>query len=134
MSSSNLIRGGGMAAMVDGALYALHSLLWPTYRENVFFLFLVLGAMAAIAAIAALLVPQGDRWRMLLAPVIAFVGVALMLVYQLVVLAEQDNLHNLPVVVTLLLVSLLVSTLGLLLLGIVVIKLGVLPWWAVQRS
>src|SRR4028118_1821856 len=66
---------------------------------------------------------------MLLAPVIAFVGAALMLVYQLVVLAEQDNLHNLPVVVTLSLVGLSVSTLGLLLLGIVVINLGVLPWW-----
>ena len=128
MSSSNLIRRGGLAAMVGGALNALQSLLWPSYRENVFFLFPVLGAMAAIAAIAALLVSQGDRWRMLLAPVIAFVGVALMLVYQLVVLAEQTNLHNLPVVVTLLLVGLSVSTLSLLLLGIVVIYLGVLPW------
>jgi hypothetical protein len=64
MSSSNLIRVGGLADMMGGALYALQSLLWPSYRENVFFLFLLLGGLAAIAAIAALAVLEGERWKL----------------------------------------------------------------------
>ena len=126
MKHTLLIRLGGLAAMTGGALYALQSLLWPSYRENVFFLFLVLGAMAVIAAIATLLIQEGHRWMRLLAPLIAFVGVALLLVYVLAWLADQ---HTLPVVVVLLFVGLLVSTVGLLLLGILVIRFRVLPWW-----
>jgi hypothetical protein len=115
-----------LAAIVGGTLYALQSLLWPSYQEDVFFLFLVLGAMAAIGAVAVLLVPEGERWRMLLTPLIALLGVALMFVYVLASLTEQNDV---PVVVRLLFVGLLVSTVGLLLLGIVVINIGVLPWW-----
>jgi len=129
MPASNLIRLGGLAAMVGGALYTSQALLWPSFRENVFFLFLVLGAMAAIAAIAALPVLEGARWklpRMLVASLIAFVGVALILVYQLAVVAEQDKL---PGVFWLFVVGLLVGTVGLLLLGTLVIDFGVLPWW-----
>jgi hypothetical protein len=130
MTRTGLIRLGGLAAMVGGALYALQSLrIWPSHQENVFFLFLVLGAMAAIAAIAALAIQEGGHWKlpwMVGASLVAFVGVALILVYALAWLADQDTL---PVVGTLLFVGLLVSTLGLLVLGVVAIRFGVLPWW-----
>ena len=126
MSSWNLIRLGGLAAMVGGALYTLHALLWPAYRENLFFLFLLLGAMAAIAAIAALPILEGERWRILVASLVAFVGVALILVYVLAWLADQEKL---PGVVSSGLVGLLVGTVGLLALGVLVIKFEVLPWW-----
>jgi hypothetical protein len=83
MSSSNLIRLGGLAAMVGGALYALQALLWPSYRESAFFLFLLLGGLVTIAAIAALAVLEGERWKlawMLVASLVAFVGTALICV------------------------------------------------------
>ena len=131
MSSSNLIRVGGLAAMVGSALYALQSLLWPSYRENVFFYFLLLGGLAAIAAIAALAVLEGERWKLawtLVASLVAFVGITLMLVYELFRLAEQEP-QKISVVVTVLFVGLFVGTLGLLALGILVMVLGVLPWW-----
>ena len=130
MTSSNLIRWGGLVTMVSGALYSLQSLrIWPSHRHDVFFLFLVLGAMAAIAAIIALAIQEGGHWKlpwMVGASLVAFVGVALILVYVLAWLADQDTL---PVVGTLLFVGLLVSTLGLLVLGVVAIRFGVLPWW-----
>ena len=131
ISSSNLIRWGGLAAIVGGALYALQSLrIWPSHPENVFFLFLVLGAMAAIAAIAALAVLERERWKlawMLVASLVAFVGIALMLVEALTELAVPEE----PPFVVLLLffVGLLVGTLGIVALGILVMGFGVLPWW-----
>ena len=119
-----------MAAILGGALYALQSLrIWPSHRENVFFLFLVLGAMAAIVAIAALAVLERQRWKsawMLVASLVAFVGVALILVDVLSILALQEEP---PAVVWLFFVGLLVSTLGLVALGILVIVFEVLPWW-----
>jgi hypothetical protein len=129
MSYSNLVRLGGLAAMVGGALYTSQALLWPSYREPVFFLFLVLGALAAIAAIATLPVLEGERWKlpsMLRASLVAFVGVALILVYGLAWLAEQEKLLGVD---WLLFVGLLVGTVGLLALGILAIRFGVLPWW-----
>jgi hypothetical protein len=129
MKRTILIRLGGLAAVVGGALYTSQAILWPSYLENVFFLFLVLGALAAIAAIAVIPVLEGERWKlpwMLVASLVAFVGAALILVHVLAVLAEQERL---PGVVWLLFVGLLVGTVGLLALGILVIGFGVLPWW-----
>src|SRR5215211_9470758 len=132
MLPSILIRLGGLAAMVSGALYVLADLLnlpgggalWSSYYGflpgggSLFFNALLVGAMAATLAIAALYALRRDIWGLLgtLSSVAAFVGVALTLWGEL----------GSPVAAVL---GLLVESVGVLALGVVSMAVGGLAWW-----
>jgi hypothetical protein len=132
MKRTFLIRLGGLAAMVGGvpfaALYLVRGLCAPNcprgfeYIESVSFVLLILGAMAAIAALHVL---QRQSYGSAAGfAFLAFVGVALILVAALGEAARIDFL-----VFTLLLSGLLLGALGIIALGIVTITAGVMPWW-----
>ena len=132
MLPSILIRLGGLAAMVSGALYVSTALLnlpggaalWRSYYGflpgggSPFFNALLVGAMAATLAIAALYTLRRDISGLLgtLSSVAAFVGVGLTL------LGELGS----PVAAVL---GLLVESVGVLALGLVTIAVGGLAWW-----
>jgi hypothetical protein len=132
MLPSILIRLGGVAAMVSGALYVSAELLnlpgggalWRSYYGflpgggSLFFNALLVGAMAATLAIAALYALRRDISGVLgtLCSVAAFVGVALTLWGEL----------GSPLAAVL---GLLVGSVGVLALGIVTMAVGELPWW-----
>src|SRR5215208_1304508 len=131
MLPSILIRLGGVAAMVSGALYVSAELLnlpgggalWRSYYGflpggSLFFNTLLVGAMAATLAIAALYALRRDISGVLgtLSSVAAFVGVALTLFGEL----------GSPLAAVL---GLLVGSVGVLALGLVTMAVGGLPWW-----
>jgi hypothetical protein len=132
MLPSILIRLGGLAAIVSGALYVLADLLnllgggalWRSYYGflpgggSLFFNALLVGAMAATLAIAALYALRRDISGLLgtLSSVAAFVGVALTL------LGELGS----PVAAVL---GLLVESVGVIALGLVTMAVGELAWW-----
>ena len=132
MLPSILIRLGGVAAMVSGALYVSADLLnlpgggalWRSYYGflpgggSLFFNALLVGAMAATLAIAALYALRRDISGVLgtLSSVAAFVGVALTLWGEL----------GSPVAAVL---GLLVESVGVLALGVVTMAVGELAWW-----
>ena len=132
MLPSILIRLGGLAAMVSGALYVSAELLnltgggaiWRSYYGflpgggSLFFNALLVGAMAATLAIAALYALRRDIWGVLgtLSSVAAFVGLALTLGSEL----------GSPVAAVL---GLLVESVGVLALGLVTLAVGGLAWW-----
>jgi hypothetical protein len=132
MLPSILIRLGGLAAMVSGALYVSADLLnlpgggaiWRSYYGflpgggSLFFNALLVGAMAATLAIAALYALRRDISGVLgtLSSVAAFVGVALTLFGEL----------GSPVAAVL---GLLVESVGVLALGLVTMAVGELAWW-----
>ena len=132
MLPSILIRLGGLAAMVSGALYVSAELLnltgggaiWRSYYGflpgggSLFFNALLVGAMAATLAIAALYALRRDISGVLgtLSSVAAFVGLALTLWSEL----------GSPVAAVL---GLLVESFGVLALGLVTLAVGGLAWW-----
>jgi hypothetical protein len=132
MLPSILIRLGGVAAMVSGALYVSAELLnlpgggalWRSYYGflpgggSLFFNALLVGAMAATLAIAALYALRRDISGLLgtLISVAAFVGVALTLWGEL----------GSPVAAVL---GLWVESVGVLALGLVTMAVGELAWW-----
>jgi hypothetical protein len=132
MLPSILIRLGGLAAMVSGALYLSAELLnlpgggalWRSYYGflpgggSLFFNALLVGAMAATLAIAALYTLRRDISGLLgtLSSVAAFVGVALTLWGEL----------GSPVAAVL---GLWVESVGVLALGLVTLAVGELAWW-----
>jgi hypothetical protein len=133
MLPSILIRLGGLAAMVSGALYVSAELLnlpgggalWRSYYGflpgggSLFFNALLVGAMAATLAIAALYALRRDISGVLgtLSSVAAFVGVALTLWGEL----------GSPLAAVL---GLFAGSVGVLALGLVsTMAVGELPWW-----
>jgi len=132
MLLSILIRLGGVAAMVSGALYVSADLLnlpgggalWRSYYGflpgggSLFFNALLVGAMAATLAIASLYALRRDIYGVLgtLSSVAAFVGLALTLFGEL----------GSPVAAVL---GLLVESVGVLALGLVSMAVGELAWW-----
>jgi hypothetical protein len=132
MLPSILIRLGGLAAILSGALYVSAELLnlpgggalWRSYYGflpgggSLFFNALLVGAMAATLAIAALYALRRDISGLLgtLSSVAAFVGVALTLWGEL----------GSPVAAVL---GLLVESVGVLALGLVIMAVGQLAWW-----
>ena len=134
MNRIGLIRLGGLAAMVGGiALAALGLVIWlcipncprsTEYISSVFFVLLVLGAMAAIAALHLL---QRERYGLFgsLAFLVAFVGVAMIFVDQLRNLVSPDTVE----LSWLFFIGLLVATVGIIAYGVVTTRVGVVPWW-----
>ena len=132
MLPSILIRLGGVAAMVSGALYVSAELLnlpggaalWSSYYGflpgggSLFFNALLVGAMAATLAIAALYALRRDISGVLgtLSSVAAFVGVALTLLGELGSAVAA-------------VLGLLVESVGVLALGLVTMAVGELAWW-----
>ena len=132
MLPSILIRLGGLAAILSGALYLSAELLnlpgggalWRSYYGflpgggSLFFNALLVGAMAATLAIVALYALRRDISGLLgtLSSVAAFVGVGLTLWGEL----------GSPVAAVL---GLLVESVGILALGVVTMAVGQLAWW-----
>ena len=137
-----LIQLGGVAAMLGGTLYAaLGLMMWlciPNCPESLmyiispFFFLMVLGALAAIAALHIL---QRERYGLLgtLAFLVAFVGVAMLFVDALrnvIVWLQGDTVAGgLVGVPWLFLIGLLLATVGIIAYGAVTIGTRILPWW-----
>ncbi len=146
MASSILIRLGGLAAMVGGVAFLLLwlpgeflvKLLRPlgllpeniSATDNVVHVLLMLGAMAAIAALH-LLQRQRYGWTGAAASLAAFVGLALLATAMVVGYGATGPAGDpfLALLSFLSGVGLLTATVGIVALGIVTMAQGMLPWW-----
>ena len=135
MTSSSLLRWGGLAALIGGVLYVLTgimSLLVP--QEEVFDSFtdylievlFVLALVGTLMAIAGLYILQRERYGRLGAAgsLTAFVGHALLLV-----VAAATTLAGREVFDMVFLLGSLAALVGLVLLGATTLRARVLPWW-----
>jgi hypothetical protein len=144
MKRTDLIRLGGLAAMVGGGAWVALWLLgdWLVRQlplgpieshiqsgsiQGPILNLLVVGAMAAIIAIAVLHASRSERYGSLavLATLTAAVGLVMGLVGWLVF----ERTVPLAVAATLVTVGLLLASVGIVGLGIVTIRARVLPWW-----
>jgi hypothetical protein len=134
---TSLIRLGGLAAMVGGALYAVASVVAdPFYANRLILLWDVstfLFGLSVMAVIVALHLLKSERYGLLemLGFLIAFVGVALLL-GSFTGGAFFGNLSFIrgSVLVDLLgSVGALAATIGIVTLGIVTLAARKLPWW-----
>jgi hypothetical protein len=143
MASLRFIRWCGLAAIVGGVVYVsldvlgvLYIYLYSpssdedippalNYIEGIFLFLLLLGALAAIAGLHAL---QRRRygWAGVLASLVAFLGVALILVG---VVTETLAGPAFEPSLVFLIPGSLVATVGLVALGAVTMAARVLPWW-----
>jgi hypothetical protein len=142
MSYSNLIRFGGLAAMVGGVLYAGVGLLVGRLAEelayigNIGYGFIVvslpLGAMAAIVALYALHRERYGRAG-LVRCITAFLGLALATVALTLGVIATYPISAFPdsawIFSWLLLLGLLVATVGLVLLGALSVAWQIMPPW-----
>lgn len=140
MNRTDLIRLGGLAAMVGGvANLTLGLVVWLcipncprslVYVLPAFFVLLVFGAMAAIAALHLL---QRERYGLLgtLAFLLAFVGVAMIFVGELrsLVIGVSQGSLGAAAASWHFIIGLLVATVGLPAYAAVTITAGELPWW-----
>jgi hypothetical protein len=136
MERASLIRLGGLAAIVGGIVYAGVGLIEERLAEYLYYManigggfiavLMPLGAMAAIAALHAL---HSERYGLLgaLASLAALVGLALAIGALTVgVISPSPDLDRL---LQALIIGLLVATVGILLLGLLSVDTGMLPWW-----
>jgi hypothetical protein len=123
ISSSNLIRLGGLAAVVGGIVYAALTLLIP-FLEPMFFSLLGLGIMVAVAALHLL---QRERYGLpgTLAYLTIFIGIVLILGSNL---GFTEGLPW-PLPERIFMVGVVVGALGMVALAIATITARVLPWW-----
>ena len=141
MSYSNLIRLGGLAAMVGGVLYAGVGLLVGRLAEELVYIgnigygFIVvalpLGAMAAILALYGLHRERYGRAGLVLC-LTAFLGLALATVALTLRVLATYPLHAFPdlsLFANLIVLGLLVATVGLVLLGALSVTWQVVPPW-----
>jgi hypothetical protein len=142
MSYSNLIRLGGLAAMVGGVLYAGVGLLVGRLAEELVYIgnigygFIVvslpLGAMAAILALYALHRERYGRAGLVLC-LTAFLGLALATVALTLGVLAIYPISAFPdsawIFSWLLLLGLLVATVGLVLLGALSVAWQIVPPW-----
>jgi hypothetical protein len=132
MSSSTLIRLGGLAAIAGGVAYTVLGLaVWylePRHSPevqllyNIFFVFLVLGALAATVALHTLHKEFDVRTESLVS-LVASVGLLLLLVGGL------GDVLDLSSYFTSLQWGLTLAALGGASLAVVTIAARVLPWW-----
>jgi hypothetical protein len=145
MNRTGAIRLGGLVAIVGGVAYLAEDVIVGMLVNRFGFaledesylapfdVLLVAGALAATVSIAALYALDGKLygWVVLLAALVAFVGLGMEFVYRLAVVPGI----SLPVNDELFYLGLFVETLGLLALGILTLTARftvtsrVLPWW-----
>jgi hypothetical protein len=136
MSYSNLIRFGGLAAMVGGVVYAGVGLAEARLAEYLYYMgnigygfvaiLLPLGAMAAIVALYALYKERYGRVGALLS-LTAFLGLAL--ATGALTLGTISTGRDLDTLFIVLLIGLLVATLGIVLLGSLSVAWQIVPRW-----
>lgn len=136
MSSSILVRLGGLAAMVCGMTLAVlwisavvagelsAGAAWEAPATHL----LMAGAMAAIVALHALQSPHYGLAGTV-ASLASFVGLAMYLVGDGVAYALGEDFGVFPATIFLVALGLLGAIVGLLVLGVVTLEAGVLPWW-----
>ncbi len=141
MSSSNLVRWGGIAAVVTSLIFVVLFVLFNPEQglatdtffsgsvSTVLFFVALLGQVAGMAGLHAL---QGGRHGRLGAAgsVVAFVGFALVLI-AFIALSLVGDTSSVGVVVfaLLLLLGILAPFVGLALLGVATLRARVLPSW-----
>jgi hypothetical protein len=123
MKRTDLIRLGGLAAMVGGVAYTALGLLAP-FLEPMFFVLLVLGAMVAIVTLHTL---QREHYGLsgMLASLTVLIGVVLILGSSL---GLTEGLPW-PLPERIFMVGALVAALGMVAVGIATIAARLLPWW-----
>jgi hypothetical protein len=140
MTSTSLIRLGGLATMVGGVAFVMLGFLtWlctpnfpgsSGYVELAFFDLLVFGAMVALASLHAL---QRESYGLLgtLAFLVALVGVAMIFVseFSSLILALWQGSPGAGGVSWLFIIGLLVATVGIIAYGVTTITASALPWW-----
>lgn len=128
MKHTLLVRSGGLAAMVCGALYALERYR-TSFDAGPPFILLLIAAMLATASIAVLL--QRERYGRsgVLASLASFVGLALVLMGNQIINSVTGSNPLASWGFTALVLGFLAATIGLVVLAIVTINARLLPWW-----
>ena len=131
MSSSNLIRWGGLAAMVGGVIFAVNGSLGGPEAVGTLRWSTVLLLLSMMVLIVTLHLLQRERERYGLqgrvVSATAFVGVALAVVGYML-MDFVIFLEGLGIILFLL--GLLVATIGIIALGGITLFVGVLPRWS----
>lgn len=131
-SSSNLMRWGGLAAVLAGSIYAGQGFILPWFAdprvEAAFLVMLLLGVLAALAAIARLHALQGGSYGRLgvVVSLVAFIGTAFLLVGAVLEALAGPAFEPAAIF---LVIGLVVASGGLSFLGVVTLVAGVLPRW-----
>lgn len=141
MKRTSFIRLGGLAAMVGGiywvagtAVLSLEISSIPVSQalDILSYVFLSLGAMAAVVALHLLQRERYGLWGALFS-LVAFVGLAMIIIFQVVNFMETVPSLDLPPLLELLgtlnIPGALLATVGLTGLGIVTLAARMLPWW-----
>jgi drug/metabolite transporter (DMT)-like permease len=125
---ADLIRLGGLVAMLCGALYVV-----GRYRSSLEagppFVLLLVAAMVATGCVAFLL--QRERYGRpgVLASLVSFVGLALVLWANQVINSIRGTDPRADWAFTALILGILAATVGLVVLAIVTTNARLLPWW-----
>ncbi len=135
MSSSDLIRWGGIAAMVAGALVIVLVLLSEVLPEGFFFVFILVFLLLVVALLGLHARQAGRSGRLgRIAFVVAMIGAGALLVLFAVVGVAQAifgfNPDESAAVGVLLLVIFIAFIVGIVLFGIATFRAAVLPRWA----
>jgi hypothetical protein len=140
MSSSNLVRWGGIAAVVAGLVWIVLVLFSPRDASDVLFfsgssgkVIFIVALLSQVTGIAGLYVLQRGRHGRFgaVGALVAFVGFAIELIFVVVVsLGGGEGGGMVSLVLALLLaLGVIVSFVGLALLGIAILRMRTLPSW-----
>jgi hypothetical protein len=140
MSSSNLVRWGGIAAVVAGLVWIVLVLFSPQDAADVLFfsgssgkVIFIVALLSQVTGIAGLYVLQRGRHGRIgaVGALVAFVGFAIELIFVVVVslgVGEGGGMVSL-ILALLLALGVMVSFVGLALLGIAILRMRTLPSW-----
>lgn len=140
MSSSNLVRWGGIAAVVAGLVWIVLVLFSPRDAPDVLFfsgssgkVIFIVALLSQVTGIAGLYVLQRGRHGRFgaVGALVAFVGFAIELIFVVVVslgVGEGGGMVSL-VLALLLALGVILSFVGLALLGIAILRTRTLPSW-----
>jgi hypothetical protein len=159
MSSSNLIRWGGLAVLLGGVLWGLHEVGWyffvtdqhqhpyPQPQATIFWVIFLMANLFVLLGLPALYARQAEQAGTLglIALVVVFFGMALSTGLAWFGAFIQPGLHELqglaegagvtmqePILAGVgFVVSLMLHVLGWILFGLASLRAGVLPRWAV---
>lgn len=140
MSSSNLIRWCGVASLAGGAVYVLQGIImlavpqkdpfvsFSDYLIEVLNIISILGVLAGIAGLHALQRERRERygWFVAASSLIAFIGFALQLMASVIFISARGGV---PVGRVVVLTGALMTLVGVVLLGAVILRRRALPLW-----